>query len=343
MPDHSTPIVDAHLDLAYNARSGRDLELTVAEVRAREHATEEQCMVTLPELRRGGVAIAFASIYVRPQHAYQDVDPVFDQATWAEGRSQLDVYRRWEDAGLVRIIRDRGSLRDHLAAWRSDSLPGLLIGIEGAEPIRDPDELPDWFGLGVRAIGPAWGPSRYSGGFASGWGRETGFTDMGRELVAGMMELGMLLDLAHGSATGWHEGIEIATGFVACTHTSPREVVQMERMPDANLMRALAAAGGVVGLGLGNVFLDRGWWGDGSRAPVHLQRAAELLAMMAAAAGWDRVGIGSDLDGGMGLEESPVELQSIADERLLGDLVPSAAAGGVLGGNWIALLERVLP
>jgi len=60
-------------------------------------------------------------------------------------------------------------------------------------------------------------------------------------------------------------------------------------------------------------------------------------------AGWARVGIGSDLDGGLGLEESPAELDTVADIALIGEVVPEGARDGVLGGNWIRLLRRALP
>ena len=330
--------------MAWNAVNGRRLELTAAEVRAKEQKTEQECMVTLPELRRGGVAVVFGSIFVRPKHTGKDEDPVFDEDTHSEGLAQADVYRRWEDEGLVRLIRDRGSLAAHLESWQDDSIPGVVVAIEGAEPIKDPDELTRWFELGVRSIGTAWGFSRYSGGYSGSWGRPGGFTPMGRELLAGMLELGILLDVAHGSAELRAEGIALAPGRVCCTHTSPREVIGIERMPDTSEMKALAEVGGVTGLGLGGIFLDRGWWGEGGeRPPLPLRLAAEVFEVMAGGAGWDHVGIGSDLDGGIGVQESPDELESIADLGRLADFLPPDAAAGVMGENWIRLLERVLP
>ena len=55
------------------------------------------------------------------------------------------------------------------------------------------------------------------------------------------------------------------------------------------------------------------------------------------------MGIGSDLDGGFGLEESPVELQTIADLSKVGDVVPEAYREAVLSTNWLNFLRRALP
>ena len=215
--------------------------------------------------------------------------------------------------------------------------------MEGAEPIERPDELQWWFDAGLRMIGPAWGPTRYCGGFTGSRGIASGFTDIGRELVAGMKELSIPLDLAHSSVELFAEGVASDHPSVCCTHTTPRELMGIERMPDGAAMKALADRGGVIGLGLGNIFLSKRWWGDGDRGPVPVSTVGEVFELMARSAGWDHVGIGSDLDGGIGLDESPVELESIADIVKIGDTIPPEAHAGVLGENWIRFLRGALP
>jgi membrane dipeptidase len=69
----------------------------------------------------------------------------------------------------------------------------------------------------------------------------------------------------------------------------------------------------------------------------------EVLALMAGAAGWDHIGIGSDLDGGIGLDESPEGLESIGDIGKIGGTLPQGARDGVLGGNWLRFLRHALP
>jgi membrane dipeptidase len=336
------PIVDAHLDMGWNAAGGRDLRLKAEEVRAAEHRTEYQCMVTIPELVRGGVALVFGSIFVMTK-VFDDTDHAFEPELAERGKRQIDIYRGFEDDGLVRIIRTKTALETHLTLWEEDHVPGLLIAMEGAEPIECPDDLRWWFDAGLRMIGPAWGPTRYCGGFTGSRGIATGFTDAGHELLAAMKELSIPLDLAHSSVELFKEGVESDVPHVCCTHTTPRELMGIERMPDAAAMKALAGRGGVIGLGLGNIFLSKRWWGDGDRGPVPISTVGEVFELMASAAGWEHVGIGSDLDGGIGVDESPVELESIADIGLVGDVIPDEARVEVLGGNWLRFVSQALP
>ena len=339
----SLPIVDAHLDLAYNVQAGRDLTLTAAEVQASDDPARMKCMVTLPELRAGGVALAVGSIFTA-KRVEEGTEHDFDPETAARGKGQIDVYRSWEAAGGVRIIRSKRDLADHLERWRDDGLPGLLIAMEGAEPIRDPSELQWWFDAGLRMIGPAWGPTRYCGGFAGSKGVAGGFTATGRELLDAMKQLHIPLDVAHSSVELFMEGVESDMPHVVCTHTTPRELNGRDRMPNGEMLAALAKRGGIVGLGLGNIFLDKAWLdSDAEKQPVPLRRVGEVFELMAEHAGWDHVGIGSDLDGGIGVDESPEGLDTIADIGKISDVIPEHARAGVLGGNWLRFFGEALP
>ena len=337
------PVVDAHLDLAHNVLAGRDLTLTPTEIRQKEQRREKQSMVTIGELSKGGVAIVFGSIFVSPREFPESTDIEFDRERAAEAKKEVEVYQSWEDQGLVRLIRTKSSLEEHLALWKEDRKPAVMITMESAEPIESPDELGWWYDAGVRMIGPAWGPTRYCGGFAGQNGQAKGLTPLGHELVAAMKDLRIPFDTAHSSVELFWEALSADLPHVVCTHTSPRELNGVDRMPDAAMMKALAERGGIVGLGLGNMFVDSSWWGEGERGPVSLDSVGRTFEMMAAAAGWDHVGIGSDLDGGIGVEESPVELDTIADIRKIGEVLPEDARAGVLGGNWLDFMRQALP
>lgn len=299
-------------------------------------------MVTVPEMRRGGVALVFGSIFVM-SGVLDGTDHNFDPELGKRGKKQLDVYRQLEEDGHVRIIRTKHSLDDHLTKWQDDSVPGLLIAMEGAEPIESPDELDWWFDAGLRMASTAWGPSRYSGGYAGSKGSPEGLTPLGRELVDAMASRSVVLDLCHSSPQLFWDGVECDHPHVVCTHTTSRELLGVERLPNADMFAALAARGGIIGLGLGNIFADKTWFRAGKGEDVRLGAFGALYAEIATHAGWDHLAIGSDLDGGIGVEESPVELDTIADIGRLGDVLPDEARAGVLGENWLSFLRTALP
>lgn len=302
-------------------------------------------MVTIPELRKGGLAVVFASIFVSPPSypdRTEDMGKKFEPTMEAEAKEQLGIYQQWEDEGLVRIIRSRQSLEAHLTAWAKDDVVGLLIDMESAEPIPSPDELEWWFDAGVRAIGPAWGPTRYCGGYFDLRGQAGGFTKLGENLLAAMSRLGIFLDLAHISVEGFRDGLG-HDGPVALTHTIPRALLNIERFPDDEMLAALSARGGVSGLGLGNLFVKPSSLSSKNRVEVTLEDVAHAFEKMADGTGWDRVGIGSDFDGGFGMEECPVGIDSSADIHKVGGIVPAEARAGVLGDNWLTFLKAALP
>lgn len=334
-------IVDGHLDLAINVvADGRDYTAPVAEIRAREARQDMQATVSLPELVRGDVGLVFATLFAEPEGSpYSDGGYRTPDEAEAQAVEQLALYRRWEDEGRVRIVRTRGELAAHRTAWPDDARVGLLVLLEGADPIVRVDDLERWWDRGVRLIGPAWGATRYSGGS----GAPGPLTPEGRELVAAMRERGVVLDTSHLSEESFWDAMEIGAHAVIASHSKARALVPTDRQLSDDMIVAIGRSDGVVGLVLYNAFLDARWSGDPSVTVTFRDQGRAHLEHIAALIGWERVGIGSDLDGGLGLEETPEELDTVADLVAIGDCVPGDARAGVLGGNWLALLERALP
>ena len=122
--------IDGHLDLAYMALEGRDLCVP---------CSDEKSCISLPDLREGGVTLVFGTIFTEPDPedpsascGYASDDP--DEANQV-GVIQLDIYKRLEDAGAIRIVRTKADLNP---SRDSGSALGLLLLIEGAAPIRSP-------------------------------------------------------------------------------------------------------------------------------------------------------------------------------------------------------------
>lgn len=326
-------IVDAHLDLAHNVLDlGRDLTLSLAELRQRDDHRDIP-VVTLPALREGGVGLCFATLWADPK---KHADP---EAAHAAARAQLEVYRRWEDAGLVRIIRSVSDLRSHRERWPADRIPALVILIEGGECIREPGEVGFWKAEGVRLVGPAWNRTRYCGGT-----REPGgLTELGVELLQAMDEASLALDFAHMDEQAFWESLEVFRGAVCATHANPRSLLGGAETPFANrhlsdaMILAIGGRGGMVGTVLFGFFLDHTW--SRGMARVGLEVVQKHLHHTARLIGWDKVGLGSDFDGGFGMNENPEGLDQPGDLTKIGDLVPAEAREGVLGENWLRWLE----
>jgi membrane dipeptidase len=114
------------------------------------------------------------------------------------------------------------------------------------------------------------------------------------------------------------------------------------------MIRAIAARDGVIGVVPYNAFLVPGW-SRKSRFPVSLEALLRHIDHICQLTGSARhVGLGSDIDGGFGRDETPDELDTLADLAQLAELLRRAgysedAIVCILGGNWLRLLERALP
>ncbi|WP_052890573.1 dipeptidase [Thermogemmatispora carboxidivorans] len=364
-------IVDAHQDIAYNALEwGRDLRRSVAETRAlearehpdycREDAQGGLCMVGLPELRRGDVAIVFGTLFAYPlvgmgkpvnpryrlSQAYRDPD-----GAWRVAREQLDYYRQLTSEAGVWLLLTQEDLERFMGAWSQSNAAdpqrpfGLVPLMEGADAVRRPEEVEDWFAAGLRVLGLAWvHGSHYCGGN----GRPGPLTSEGLRLLRHMERVGLVLDISHLAEESFWQALEHFGGTVIASHSNCRALVDSPRHLSDAMIRAIAERGGVIGIAPVNSFLYADW----SRSqpfPVSLRRAVEHIDHVCQVTGSaSYVGIGSDLDGGAGRDEAPVELETVADFPRLAEAL--AAAGysqedivRIMGGNWLRLLERVLP
>lgn len=343
-------IVDAHEDIASNVlHHGRDVRRSVAETRAIEQAVvrepgayyPETAMIGLPDLRRGGVGLVFATIFVMPGEA---------EAMVADGLAQLRYYAELaRTTPGVRIVERCSTLDGLLADWQAAPTPddrptGVALLLEGADPLRDPSELAAWHAEGLRIVGPAWRGTRYAGGT----GMPGGLTDLGRALLREMESLGMMLDISHLAEQSVWEALGAFSGVVIASHANCREYVPTDRQLSDDTIRALAERDGVIGAVLHNAFLVGGYV-RGSGVPVHLDAVVQHIDRVCQLTGSARhSAIGSDFDGGAGVESTPVELDSVADLGRIGDALSSrgysaADVEGILGGNWLRVLRRGLP
>jgi membrane dipeptidase len=352
-------IVDAHLDLAMNALQwNRDLLQSVYTIRTQENYTpgkgRGQGTVALPEMRRGRVALCFATALARSTgRPVPHLDFLSPAQAYAIAVGHLAYYRALERGGHVRVVTDAAGLDGHLQAWEaweaggaaSASAPplGVVFSMEGADPILDPDQLDEWVQAGLRVLGLAhYGPGRYAGGT----GTELGLTDLGVALLAAMRRLNVVLDLTHLSDQAFWEALERYDGPVLASHNNARALAPHQRQFTDEQIRAIAARGGVIGAAFDNWMVVPGWrHGDDPRL-VKLEDVVRHIDHVCQLLGTARhCGIGSDLDGGFGREGSPGDLDTIADLQQVAALLaargyPADDVAGIMYRNWWAFLRQ---
>lgn len=354
-------IVDAHLDLSWNALQwDRDLLRPVHSIRTLEVDTKGKGRalgtVALPEMRKGGIALCFATLLPRSTGRQEyGIDYPSRTQSYAVAKGQLAYYRALESEGHLKIIEDLEGLNQHVESWESelrenDHLDrrrpplGVVISMEGADPILAPKDLEEWWREGLRVVGiPHYGHGRYAGGTGS----ETGLTATGETLLAEMDKFGMILDLTHLSDEAFWQSLELYDGPVAASHNNCRTLVPHQRQLSDDQLKGLIAREGVVGLCLDVWMLKSGWIRNYSgNAEVRLADVADHIDYVCQLAGNSRhAAIGSDLDGGFGREQSPADVDTIADlEKLAGILRSRGYNDGdiaaILHGNWLRLLQR---
>ena len=332
-PARSPAWIDAHLDLAYLAELGRDLE-------ARIGLGQRDCC-SLPDLAEAPVELCLGTIFIEPgldnsthPWGYRDRDD--RRAAGDAGRRQIARYEQLERSGLVRIVRWREDLDDP-----SDGRLRVVILVEGADCIDGGDELSWWFERGVRALGLAWAMGTRAAGGNKVHG---GLSAEGRDLVAAADRLGILHDVSHLADAAFDELLTLSDRRVVATHSNARWLLDdgdNERHLTPAQVRSIAARDGAIGLNLYGNFLASGRDAVLEDCIRHVEAIAEI-------AGHDRVGLGSDLDGGFGTDRLPRGLEHPSkygslDHALARQGWSDAARAGFRRDNWLRVLRETLP
>jgi membrane dipeptidase len=356
-------IFDAHLDLAMNAIEwNRDLARPIAEIREREHGLDDRPdrgrgTVSFPEMRRGRIGLCVATQIARYVHRSNPLPGWHSpEQAWAMTQGQLAWYREMERRGEMTAVTDVELLDAHLARWETAaggdtaSLPiGYVLSLEGADSLVTLHHLERSFADGLRAVGPAhYGPGTY----AQGTDATGGIGTRGRELLREMERLGIILDASHLCDDSLREALDAFHGRVWASHSNCRALVPHNRQFNDAQIRELIDRGAVIGVALDAWMLVPGWI-RGTTTPasagVELSWLVEHIDHICQIAGNARhVGIGSDLDGAFGLEQTARDLDTIADlSRLPGLLAERGYAEadihGIGHGNFVRFLREALP
>ena len=357
------PILDAHLDLAWSALHwNRDLTLPLEEVRRHEahmedHPARGRGTVSLPELRKANVRACLATILVRSKpevapregHSRRDLDYRNQTLAHAVGMGQLAYYRSLEEQGEIQLLRTAADFEPHAQRWHTaaEQPLGVILAMEGADPIATPEQAEMWWNAGLRCVGL----SHYAQGpYAPGTGINGPLPDAGRRLLDEFARLGMIVDLTHCAEPAFFDVLEHFSGPVLASHNMCRSLVPGDRQFSDDQIRSLLRRGAVIGMAFDAWMLSPQWQiGRSDPSSVSLTAAVDHIDHICQLAGNARhVAIGSDLDGGFGTEQTPADLQSIADLQKLVAILeqrgyPDNDIAAIFHGNWQRFFRRHLP
>lgn len=351
-------IIDAHLDLSMNAMEwNRDLRKTVSEINQREAGLTDKpdrgnATVSLPELRKGNIGLVVATQiarYVAPGNALPGWHS--PEQAWAQTQAQLAWYRSMEEAGEMVQITGLEALEKHIAEWsnRDTSGPkpvGYILSLEGADSLITIEYLEKAWQYGLRALGPAhYGPGRYANGTDSSglMGRD------GLALLKEMERLNIILDATHLCDDSFWQALDNFNGHVWASHNNARTLVNHNRQFSDEQISALIRRGAVIGGALDAWMMVPGWI-KGKSSPVEMNCRLEVLIdhidyICQIAGNSLHVGIGSDLDGSYGREQSPYDLETIADLQKFTSMFSRRGYSeqdveNIMHGNWLRFLRN---
>ena len=266
-------------------------------------------------------------------------------------------------------IRNRAQLDQHLALWLNwsvaselpvgaSSLPlminnrprkqlpiGYILSLEGADSMITLKHLERSYADGLRAIGPAhYGPGRY----AHGTDAEGPLTPQGRELLKEMQKLGMILDATHLCDEGFWDAMDHFDGPVWASHQNCRALAPWNRQFADDQIKAVIERGGVLGMAFDAIMMVPGWVHLRSKPSdfqLRIERICDHIDHICQLAGNAKhVGIGTDLDGGFGTEQMPMDMDSIADLQSLPVLLAKRGYSledieGIMWRNFVEFLR----
>ncbi|MCY4225047.1 MAG: membrane dipeptidase [Bacteroidetes bacterium] len=350
------PLFDGHLDLAWNALSfNRDLTLPLDQLREIDASYPDapyrgSCLITLEELAKANLKVCVATLLARsgphapPAMLRRELDYAHPSIAHGHAYGQFSYYLWLQKSNHVRIIKSRRHLDDH---WENPNNLGLILSFEGCDPVLDLDDLYLWFELGVRVAGLThYGVGQYAGGTNT----RSGLTPDGFALLREFQELGMILDITHLSDESIEDVFNVYDGPIIASHHNCREIVPGQRQLSNDHIKELIHRDAVIGTALDAWMLYPGWKRNQTdRSVINFDDVIDHMEHICSIAGSSKfVGIGSDLDGGFGVDQTPTGLDRYAHLHLMADVLSlrGFAPGdihNIFYQNWLNFFQKSLP
>ncbi|KQU53021.1 membrane dipeptidase [Sphingomonas sp. Leaf339] len=361
------PVIDGHNDLAWELRDAQGGQVETTDLRRGTDALPRPLQTDIARLRRGHVGGQFWSVWI-------PADVTGPRAVEMT-LEQIDIVRRL----VAAYPRDLALATDARSVRRiaDDGRIASLIGVEGGHQIDGRlSVLRQYKALGVGYMTLTHGKSLDWADSSTDDPRSGGLSPFGRQVVAEMNRIGMIVDVSHVSDATMAAVLAVAKAPVIASHSGARAVADAPRDIADELLRSIAANGGVVMVNFYPAFLSTAWrrwdtdrtvyansigvpadvYGAKSPAPlvawdtthpeprVDAATVADHVDHVARVAGHDHVGLGGDFDGINGT--GPVGMKGVdAYPALFAELVRRGWSDADLArlsrGNVLRVMERV--
>lgn len=224
------------------------------------------------EMRRGGLTVVHATVG-------------YHEGFRETVRHLVDWRTRFRDnEDLILLARDAGDIERARASNRT----AIFLGLQNPMPMEDDIGLIEMlFDLGIRFMQLTYNNQSLLG---CGWMEkdDSGVTRMGREAIAEMNRLGMIIDLSHAGERTALEVIAFSRRPVVISHANPRWLRDSNRNVSKHVLHALREREGLLGLSLYPLHLPNGSDTTLNQFGRMAKEAAEIM-------GAEHLGIGSDL------------------------------------------------
>lgn len=305
--------------------------------------------VDLPRLIEGNVALqVFSSVTKTPKNQNYDANSAETDNITLLAVAQLQPPRTWtsllerslfhaqkleraaaRSEGRLHVIRSPGELDALLAARAAgQKAVGGLLSIEGLQNMEGKIEnLDRLYNAGFRMAGLVHFFDNEIAGSMHGE-QKGGLTPLGRQTIARMEQLGMIVDIAHSSHATVAEVLKMAKRPVVSSHGGVQAVCKVNRNLSDDEIRGVAKTGGVVGIG---------YW-DAAICGTEPEKVAAAIAHVRDLVGIDHVGLGSDFDGAVTTGFDTAQLVYVTQALVDRGFTPEEI-GKVMGGNVLRVLR----
>ena len=317
-------------------------------------ARGDRGQVDIPRLIEGGVALqVFTAVTKSPAGLNYDsnADDAFDNITllafgqlwpirtwrsiYQRALYQAEKLHRFEakSGGRLKIIRTRADLDNVLAARaRGEVVVGGILGVEGLHPLEGKiANLQGLIDAGHRVFGLQHFFDNELGGSLHGIGNH-GLTEFGRQVVAELAKRPVIIDVAHSSPQVARDVLKMTDVPIVLSHSGIHSHCPVKRNFPDDLMQAIAASGGVIGMG---------YWAEVACDDITPDGIARMIVAGIGVVGEDHISLGSDFDGSVATAFDTSELPALTDALLRAGL-GEAQIEKVMGGNMLRVLRARL-